>query len=324
MSSIKLRIEDPIQWLREEIADKGIGPVLGLYLGVYRGVVVDVKDPEQRGRCRIRIPSIGHWSEDDVSLNVWALPAQNGLSVGDSGQMHGVYFPPDIGDQLFVMFERGDTASPIYFGGWVHRGGSSVDSPTGVANADKLTEEESLYKGIRTSSGHLIKFSDKPDDVSILIAKGDGEGSEEATLITLGKDSDIVMSTKSGNQLFMDDAKGTVSILGKDGSLMSVGSDSCQFMTKSGASYQMKGGDININCPGNITMSCNGKISLKAAVDLGPGPVYEEAVMGMTFATTEYLVHMHQTTVPGTPTSPQLGAPLVPMAGLSMNVKVST
>lgn len=72
-----------------------------MFLGKYRGVVVDVEDPEKRGRVRLNCDEVlgGNISE-------WALPC----------------FPPNIssvpkiGDLIWVEFEGGVPDKPIWTG----------------------------------------------------------------------------------------------------------------------------------------------------------------------------------------------------------------
>ena len=84
----------------------------------YRGVVVDINDPEKIGRVKIRIPSFhgvsegaGNWVPN-AGLP-WAVPATwNG-----SGNNMGEYNLPTVGTRVLVTFENGDLKYPLYFGG---------------------------------------------------------------------------------------------------------------------------------------------------------------------------------------------------------------
>jgi hypothetical protein len=68
------------------------------YGGTYRGSVVDTADPAVQNRLRILVPEISG------SDTVWAVPS---LSPGTI-QM------PELGDEVAVFYERGDTDYPIW------------------------------------------------------------------------------------------------------------------------------------------------------------------------------------------------------------------
>lgn len=84
----------------------------------YRGIVVDVKDPMKLGRVKIRVPSL-HGTNSKLNNFVpdsalpWATPAV----WSSSGNNMGTYDPPTAGARVFLTFEGGNSAYPIYFGG---------------------------------------------------------------------------------------------------------------------------------------------------------------------------------------------------------------
>src|SRR5262245_65142518 len=66
---------------------------------VYRGFVVEGRDPEGHGRVQVSLP--------DFDEQVWALRATL-----DAGEKRGTWFVPDSGDEVLVAFERGDARRP--------------------------------------------------------------------------------------------------------------------------------------------------------------------------------------------------------------------
>ena len=75
------------------------------YYGKYRAWVVDVDDPEQADRLRLRIPEI---LGDDISE--WAVPS---WPPGTTPEQHLL---PEIGAEVWVEFEAGDLSRPIWDG----------------------------------------------------------------------------------------------------------------------------------------------------------------------------------------------------------------
>ena len=304
------RVLDPIGWLVSAVETLGFSAIFKRFFGLYRGIVIDNEDPEQRGRVRIQVPSIGHQTEDDVPLGLYALPCSDGLSVGASGKVHGTFLTPEIGDQVWVMFEKGLPTNPVYMGGWIHEG-----PPTNEFKGNPK------IRGLRTESGHVVKLND--DDASITIAKGDGSGESEATMVAMTANSEVIISTKDGNQVYLNNEAGEITVISKDGSLMSLSSDTAQLINSSGAIISASGEDVTISAPRNITLASGGKITLKGAVDIGAGPIYEPAVTGTTFSTTVFAPHVHTSTGPGNPTTPPVTPPAVPGNGLSLSVRIS-
>jgi len=86
--------------------------------GAVFGVVVDVRDPLQQRRLRIRLPSIGPESES------WARVA-SGFGAHWTG--------PGVGDQVVVVFEHGDLRRPVVIGGlWNGEDEPSATGPRSI------------------------------------------------------------------------------------------------------------------------------------------------------------------------------------------------
>ena len=75
--------------------------------GKFRGVVSDNRDPEKRGRLKLRVPSVLDQEETD-----WALPC---LPYG-GGTGYGLFLVPPPGAQVWVEFEEGDLHRPLWTG----------------------------------------------------------------------------------------------------------------------------------------------------------------------------------------------------------------
>ena len=161
--SIGQRLRDPIGFLIDQIKKIGFSSVFGIYFGLHRGVVIDVSDPEKRGRVRVQVPSAGQYDEADVPDDLWALPSMPGVSAGVSKVLRGFYTPWSVGDQVWVMYEKGSPTAPVVVGGWAHR----------KVEVNDFSPERT---GVRTKSGHLVRLDDEQG--TITIARGDGETQE--------------------------------------------------------------------------------------------------------------------------------------------------
>jgi phage baseplate assembly protein V len=103
--------------------------------GVYRAVVVDSTDPEERGRLRVRL---------DSGQEAWAELAT--LLAGDG---YGTWFCPEPEDEVLVAFEGGDPRRPYVLGalwGREHRLHAAGDG--------------AAVKTIRTRCGATITIDD--------------------------------------------------------------------------------------------------------------------------------------------------------------------
>ena len=70
---------------------------------VYKGVVVEPRDPKRRGQVRVFVAEFGE--------EAWARRATL-----DAGHERGTWFVPDAGDEVLVAFENGDKRKPIVIG----------------------------------------------------------------------------------------------------------------------------------------------------------------------------------------------------------------
>jgi hypothetical protein len=80
-------------------ADWNEAGATGRFYGIYRAVVLDNVDPQQRRRLLVRAPSV---SPDPLG---WALPA---LTVAKGAGL------PSPGEPVWVLFEAGDPELPVW------------------------------------------------------------------------------------------------------------------------------------------------------------------------------------------------------------------
>ena len=93
------------------------------YFGKYRAIVVEINDPEKRGRIKVKCPSVlgesrSNWCEPCVPVAY------------DNG---GDFCLPKVGETAWIEFEAGDINKPIYVGNWW----SKEKSPSSEYDATK-------------------------------------------------------------------------------------------------------------------------------------------------------------------------------------------
>jgi uncharacterized protein involved in type VI secretion and phage assembly len=89
----------------DELEDKLLDWVRGHFFGKYRGTVSDNADPTNRGRLKVKVPSVLGTVES------WAMPC-----VPYAGAGVGFYSLPEPGTGIWVEFEAGDVSFPIWTG----------------------------------------------------------------------------------------------------------------------------------------------------------------------------------------------------------------
>ena len=125
--------------------------------GKYKAIVIDVADPQERGRVKVTCPRVmgnGHskWCE------VCSPVAYEG---------GGDFCLPKVGDTVWIEFEEGDPTRPIWVGGWW----STASTPNkNYANAEKLRIVEFDGCRIEMQEGQ-IKMSIKDSENCIILNK---------------------------------------------------------------------------------------------------------------------------------------------------------
>ena len=128
-----------------------------MHYGKFRAKVVDVKDPEFRGRIRVLCPKVyGKYTSP------WCLPCSPLAFNGG-----GILFVPKINEMIWIEFEEGNADFPIWVGGlWKVRG-----APLPSEEYNLLAEHVRI---VMTEGGHRIIISDKVGGKSINIQDSKG------------------------------------------------------------------------------------------------------------------------------------------------------
>jgi uncharacterized protein involved in type VI secretion and phage assembly len=109
--------------------------------GIVIGTVVNVHDPQNQGRVQVSFP----WLDDSLQ-STWAS-----MVAPFAGHGRGLYFMPEIGDELVVAFEHGHFEHAYVLGAmW-----------NGVAGPPSLDPRQRM---ICSTNGHKIRFVDSTPD----------------------------------------------------------------------------------------------------------------------------------------------------------------
>lgn len=135
----------------------GFGPPTPRLPGVYPAVVVDVQDPDNQGRVKIRLP----WIDEDEGQQATAWARLSTLMAGAS---RGTFLVPDPDDEVLIAFMAGDPNRPVVVGAlW-----NGQDEPPETMDA------ENNVRSITSRAGHVLRFDDRDggEKVEILTAGG--------------------------------------------------------------------------------------------------------------------------------------------------------
>lgn len=155
-------------------------------------IVTDNNDPEMRGRIKVKFPMKSASGGDLESPWLRASSAY-------AGGNRGMYFIPEIDDEVLVGFEMGDSNMPVVLGSlW-----NGIDKPPQAAinpGGDDGELAKNDNKVIYSRSGHQIVLSDKDGAGKIKIIDRTGKNtmiidSKENT-ITITADKDYSLTVK--------------------------------------------------------------------------------------------------------------------------------
>lgn len=227
--------------------------------GVVVGLVTRNDDPEGLGRVKLSYPMLEPGNESG-----WAR-----LLAPYAGEERGVYFVPEVGDEVMVAFEHGDPNFPYVVGSvWSLPAKPPNDGP----------DPDNNIKRIRTRSGHQITFDDTDGKELIEILDSSGNNvirmdvSGDTIEIEAKTGSVLVSAPKGAIQL---DAK-TIEVKSSENTVVSAGKElsvsagtDAAFEAKKGLSVSAKGGTIKTSQ--SLGVDGGGQLTLKAGlIDINP------------------------------------------------------
>jgi hypothetical protein len=313
------------------------------FYGIYRGQVMDNRDPLSRGRVLVAVPDVGHTLQ--LYPQVWIDP----IFVA-AGTDRGLFCPPEIGDSVRVFFEAGDAGKPMgYLGGW--HGNDEVP--------EELAYSASTYperRGFVSRLGHAVWLSDEPGKEEIHLTWHKADASDQAadaskpenhaltadraagdhSDIAMGPDGSITATNKNNSSISLDatnqriqaidenknvvtmDGTG-VTIVDKNDNKVELSAAGIKITDKNGNYISLDGTNGSIQLSGNFQVqSKNASLSASGQVSLGVGAAYSvplgELLIGWLAK------HTHLSGAPGLPTQP----PLIPPTQSLLSSTVKT
>jgi uncharacterized protein involved in type VI secretion and phage assembly len=162
--------------------------------GVYSAQVTDVKDPDDQGRVKVKLP----WAPDaGGGYEVWAR-----LAVLLAGNNRGTWLVPDPNDEVLIAFEGGDPRQPFVIGGLWNGRDAPPEKMDGSGNNFKKT--------LRSRNGVKVTLDDTDGRESLTL---ETPGGQKVTL----KDGPgaIELQDSNGNSIKLEAAGITISAAAK-------------------------------------------------------------------------------------------------------------
>ena len=155
----------------------------GRIQGVVVGIVTNNQDPDGLGRVKVKFPWLS-----DVDESTWAR-----IAAPMAGDQRGVYFLPEVEDEVLVAFEHGDVRFPYVLGAlWNGKDAPPASNDDGKNNV----------RIIKSRSGHVIKLNDEDGKETIEIVDKSEKNSilidTASNSIAVTSDKDITLSASNG------------------------------------------------------------------------------------------------------------------------------
>ena len=235
--SISGRRPDCIMALLDEQAQDG-RPVHGPVVAV----VTNNNDPEGRGRVKVKFP----WLSQDVE-SAWARLAAPG-----AGAERGLYWLPEVNDEVLVAFEHGDLNRPYVLGAlW-----NGVDKPKPELS-ETLENGKVRLRALRSRLGHAITLIDGRQQ-GLIIETADGH-----RIALLDEQRKVRVETAGGLTLTLDDNSREVA-------LESTGTLTIKAATnlaiEAGGSLELKGQTFSLSAGATGEVKAGATLDVKGAL----------------------------------------------------------
>ena len=148
-----------------DVLGQGSQQESGKTYGVAVGIVTNNKDLDKMGRVRVQFPWLSDGNE-----SWWAR-----IATPMAGGGRGVYFLPEIGDEVLVAFEHGDVRFPCIVGSlWNGKDAPPTTNDDGQNNIRQITSRSGhIIRLDDTDGAEKIEILDKTGNNSLTIASSD-------------------------------------------------------------------------------------------------------------------------------------------------------
>lgn len=219
-------------------------------LGVVVGTVVQNYDITMPGRLCVSVPS-----RDEGNQLRWAR-----LVMPYAGSQWGVYFMPEIGDQVLVAFEQGNIERPYVIG---------AVPKTNDVFLKKTADSINKNKRIVTHNGNAIEIEDNTgegasDKITIRTA-GDDMGASHSITLDNAKHTITIKDQDEMNMIEMQTANGQMEIKAATKLTIKVGETITLTMNGSSGVTELETKDFRVSAMNGVKVEANKSVNLLGA-----------------------------------------------------------
>lgn len=209
-----------------ELLNDGPDRQSGKIAGVMIAIVTSNEDPENLARVKLQYPWRG--SSDESG---WAR-----IAVPSAGGKRGVYFVPEVGDEVLVAFENGDINHPYVIGSLWNGKEQPPEANGGGKNNVRV---------ITSRAGHSVVFDDDSGGGSLTLRTNSGQTIRIDD--TSGKESISLVDQSGNSEIRIDSAKSQISIT-------------------SAAKLVIKSAEIQLEADASMTVKSGGMLTIQGAM----------------------------------------------------------
>lgn len=205
--------------------------------GVVVGTVAQNYDTTMPGRLCVSLPS-----RDEGNQLRWAR-----LALPYGGKDWGIYFMPEVGDQVLVAFEQGNIERPYVIG---------CISKTKDRFLSKTANQLNSKKRIVTHNGNAIEFEDNEgegvNDKITIRTSGKDQNTEHSITLDNKKHTITITDQAGENQIMMNTTSGQMEITAKTKLTIKVGESITLTMNGSSGVTQLDTKDFRVSASNGI------------------------------------------------------------------------
>lgn len=232
-----------------EIMNIGGGYEKPKFYGVTVAVVTDIEDPEGFGRIKVKLLNrdISDYETDFIRI---VTPM--------TGKEWGMFFFPEIGDEVLVCFSDGDVSRPYVIGSLWNQ---NYKPPV------TIKDQKNLVRKIKTKNGHELIFHDEDDKDSITIK------TPKNLHIELQDEKEIIeISDSDGKNFIKIDVKnGTTTVIAEKKIKLQTGNSKVEIdgsgdsiTIESPKSLVLKSQQISISAKSTLSMDAKSNLNIKS------------------------------------------------------------
>jgi len=218
------------------------------HTGLYVGIVTQVgSEAEYAGMVRVKFPSLPG-AKTDVQSG-WARVVMTG-----AGNQRGLYWLPEVNDEVIVAFSDGDVRRPVVLGA-LHNGQDAVPEFTdpAVNSSGKVA-----VRGLVSRLGHSFLLGDGDADADQFVSlglKGDTE------LLRLGKDRGD-LKVPSGTPFTITVGSSKIDFDGNGG----ISIEGTTIVLKATQKLELSAPEVSVKGSAKVEVTSSGQLAVKGSV----------------------------------------------------------